>query len=98
MHPALRLESNALPFTPPPRNLPPLLRRRRSGSPAGGAVCLAAGFACGDSAPRRYSVPLYHLGAAKFPSFGITRGFFPVFGKSVLRGWAGVGPPLRGPP
>ena len=25
---------------------------------------------CGDSAPWRYSVPLYRLGAAKFPSFG----------------------------
>jgi hypothetical protein len=44
MPPALRLESDAIPLRRRLRNFPPLLRRRRSGSLAGGAVCLAVGF------------------------------------------------------
>jgi len=50
--------------------IPPLLRRRRSGSPAGGAVCLAAGFRLRrfrPSALQRSAIPPRR---GQFPSFG----------------------------
>jgi hypothetical protein len=51
-------------------------------------------FACGDSAPRRYSVPLYRLGAANFQALEL---FLPTSGIPFgIRQC--LGPPLRVPP
>ena len=52
---------------------------------------------CGDSAPRRYSVPLYLLGAAKFPSLGIFSSNLWNFVRNFSNPW-NMGPPLRVPP
>jgi hypothetical protein len=53
------------------RNLPPLLRRRRSGSPAGGAVCLAAGFRLAAIPP--LGVTAFRYTALARPSFHPSR-------------------------
>ena len=52
----------------------------------------------GDSAPRRYSVPLYRLGAAKFPSFGTFSSNLWNFVRNFSNPW-NMGPPAaRAPP
>ena len=82
--------------------LPPLLRRRRSGSLAGGAVCLASGFRLAAIPPLGVTASRYTVSAR--PSFQALEFFLPTSG--ISNPWKitnrksaiSLGPPLRGPP